>query len=205
MNFNYTHTLDILVKRLQWTINNNEGNVEHFRVKHLQIHGSTSESIIIGIDNVNELPSTCALSPYIGSYCVKSDMKNLLGNKNESLYDDIISKSDIIIAYGLSFGTSDKSRWEILKQWLLVDESNHTLVVYQYEPEFSNNKMCSLKAYIPEYLRKINEIKINFLIDKLNIDIITAHDPKMLKRIVLIDSDKVLDFKLTNDKEKQTT
>lgn len=205
INFNYTHTLSLLITLLMAQINKIEGNINRFFANELHIHGTSTESIIIGIDDVSELPYECAQIPYIGSYCVKRDMNTLLGNDKEIVYKDIISRSEIIIAYGLSFGSSDKSRWKELKNWIQDNKTHHTLVVYQYEPDFSDNKIGSLKAYIPEYIKKINEIKASFLIDKLSIDSKTAYDPKMLNRIVLIDSDKVLDFKLADDKEKQTT
>lgn len=117
---------------------------------------------------------------------------DLLGNGNTGKYERTINQSDLIIAYGLSFGESDAAYWQTLKIWLLDDKSNHTLAVYIY-----NHSLFEELNHIHYPIRIIEELdnfKRKFLSDKLKIsgNLINSD---LLKRFVVISSESVLNFK----------
>ena len=103
-----------------------------------------------------------------------------------------IKSSNIIYSYGISFGDSDKSRWEIIAEWLKTNKKNK-LVIYKYETNFKN--------YNPAYKRKlldaIEELK-DYYLGLLGFD--ENEYESYYDQIFVIDSDDVLDFKLINDK-----
>lgn len=187
INFNYTHTLELLIQSLG-------DKSDSFHEVH--IHGSIDENIIIGIDNIGQLNLLKDHEKHVEQYCVKSEVNNLCGNNHEFQYEKILAESDIVIAYGVSFGESDLSRWLLLKEWLLRDGAKNILFVYQYSPEFVHLS----RAFFPTYFDQLNKIKSDFLHNFLKIDYSDITED-LLSRVCLRDSAEVLDFKLV---EKRT-
>lgn len=201
VNFNYTNTLQIL-----------KNSIDDFRfdenillpdISELHIHGSINESIIIGIDNVSQLLFDSSTEYDIGRYCVKREINDLMGNDNEELFSKIINQSDLIYIYGLSLGESDRSRRELIKKWFISNNA-HFLVVFQHNPQFTQLN----KAYYPSYCSDFERLKIDYLYKTFNLNrgrfkLSRNLDKNLIKRLSLIDSNSVLDFKLI--KEKQTT
>lgn len=202
INFNYTDTLNNLIKICEDKSNSNllqkkyAGYLKRdvYIGNLINIHGSIDDSIILGIDSIEQLENDALKKENgLGKYCVKSEMNNDMGNQQiEQKLFKTIKSSNIIYSYGISFGDSDKSRWEIIAEWLKTNKKNK-LVIYKYETNFKN--------YNPAYKRKlldaIEELK-DYYLGLLGFD--ENEYESYYDQIFVIDSDDVLDFKLINDK-----
>lgn len=201
VNFNYTNTLQILINSVFALCYNK--SFFSSEMSELHIHGSINESIIIGIDNVGQLLFDSLTEYGIGRYCVKSEINDLMGNDNEELFSKIINQSDLIYIYGLSLGESDRSRREIIRKWFISNDA-HYLVVFQHNPQFAKLN----KAYYPSYCSDFEGLKLDCLNKTFNLNRGRVKlsnnliNKKYIKRLSLIDSSSVLDFKLV--KEDQT-
>lgn len=202
VNFNYTNTLQILKDSIDDFHFDN--NILSSDISELHIHGSINESIIIGIDNVSQLSFDSSREYDIGRYCVKSEINDLMGNDNEELFSKIINQSDLIYIYGLSLGESDRSRRDLIRKWFISNDA-HFLVVFQHNPQFTKLN----KAYYPSYCSDFERLKLDYLHKTFNLNRggfklgKNLINKNLIKRLSLIDSNSVLDFKLI--KEKQTT
>lgn len=201
INFNYTDTLDNIIKICKEKNASNELQTFHldnsryieFIGRIINIHGHLDNPIIIGIDSTEQLENDdLKKDNTLSKYCVKSAMNEDMGNQQiERDFINTILSSNIIYSYGISFGDSDKSRWETITKWL---KSNHhnKLIIYKYETDFGN--------YNPAYKRKlldaIEELK-NYYLNLLGFD--ESEYEIYYDQIFVIDSDDVLDFKLIND------
>ena len=182
VNFNYTHSLQVFLD-----------NWETEKYRELHIHGSTDGNIIIGINHISQLPSTIMNRPDLANYFVKSKVNELIENKNESNFKDIVVQSDMIVSYGVSFGESDESRWEVIRSWF-INSLTRILIVYQHNPVFRNFNM----AFHPTYLQRINQVKRDFLLNTLHIYEGNVSQ-SLCDRLILIDSENVLNLKLVNN------
>lgn len=200
VNFNYTETLDNLIKISQTQHGSNE--LQSFRIGNLifstnigqiiNIHGHLNSSIILGIDSIEQIKNNdLKNNTTISKYCVKSSMNEDIGNKRaESNFINIIRSSKIIYSYGISFGDSDKSRWKVIAEWLKSDKSNK-LIIYKYKTGLKNYN----RIYMRMLLDAVEDIKDYYLkilgFDESEYE--SYHD-----QIFVIDSDDVLNFKLIN-------
>ncbi len=194
INFNYTNTLQLLIDNINSFDTNKTLPVSDNAELH--IHGSISESIIIGIDNVNQFGQEELKKNYIGEYCVKSQINKAMGNNNEDVFREIIGQSDLIYIYGLSLGISDLSRREVIRDWFM-GKSNRYLVAFQHNPQFTKLN----KAYFPTYRCDFERLKIDYLSKTFDINEGAVCSRASYKRLSLIDSDLVLNFKLVKEEQ----
>lgn len=203
INFNYTNTLDKLVR---YVLKDKDGKILYsYRVSRpgggsvlcnerigeiLHIHGKLGGYIIIGVDSLQQLlDENLKNNDKIARYCVKSQINEINGNKGiETKFTEMISRSSIIYAYGLSFGESDKSRWDIISKWLRAN-SGHKLIIFKLKAGFDKFE----KAYPLKLLDFINEAKSEYL-SLFGIE--PEEHEKYYSQIFIVDSSAVLNFKL---------
>ena len=117
VNFNYTDTLERLVKLL-----NNTHITDYIYISKniMNIHGKLNENIIIGIDSIDQFEDEdLKNNESVGKYCVKYAINNFMGNLDiEDEFIEIIGSSTIVYVYGISFGKSDQSRWNVITKWM---------------------------------------------------------------------------------------
>lgn len=203
INFNYTDTLNQLCNHLIKN-NSNSKNLRTYRhlrdeyseyiSDELHIHGSLQDYIIIGIDSLSQIQNEQLKNDKsLAKYCVKDKINSDNGNPEIiNKYLEFINSSDIIYAYGVSFGASDKSRWDIIQKWIR-NNSSHKMIIYKFEANFRRFK----RAYNRKLLDAIEEGKCEYL--KL-LGFNEDEFEKYYNQIFVLDSADVLNFKLINDK-----
>lgn len=204
INFNYTDTVGKLcdtyiksnsnLKKLRtYRSSGNRGEYSEYIGDELHIHGSLQDYIIIGIDSVSQIQNEeLRNNKSLAKYCVKDEINKDNGNPNIiKKYIELINGSDIIYAYGVSFGASDKSRWDIIQKWIR-NSFLHKLIIYKYEAGF--NKFS--RAYNRKLLDTIEDAKNEYL--KL-LGFNEDEYEKYYDQIFVLDSVDVLQFKLIDD------
>ena len=206
VNFNYTRTLSNIIYICEKVSGlyighrtNNGIRCETTLGRVLHIHGNIDDSVLIGIDSREQLENeNLKNDDSIDKYCVKSSMNIDIGNTQlEKDFVNIINESDIIYAYGLSFGESDKSRWDVVARWLKSDQ-RHKLIIYKYKTNFKEYHT----AYRRRLLDAIENEKDNYL-GLLGFDKIDYN--AYYEQIFVIDSDDVLYSKLIHDANDETS
>ena len=198
INFNYTDTLDMLIKTYKRSKSGSD-IIKEFSIspkyyhrlgKVINIHGTLKNYIIIAIDSIEQLSdNNLKNDPNIAKYCVKSKINADNGNiKVENDFIDMINSSSIIYAYGIAFGESDKSRWGVVKKWLEAS-SGHKLIIYKFGADFKKHN----GIYRRMRLDAIEESKDEYL-NKLGFD--KSEYEAYYNQIFVIDSADVLKFKL---------
>ncbi|MCI7352053.1 MAG: bacteriophage abortive infection AbiH family protein [Ruminococcus sp.] len=201
VSFNYTDTLEKLQNpefRNQFPSRINIGNSNYERIINpvLYLHGSLKEGyIIIGVDSFQQFKNENMQSnKRLGRHCIKSiiNAQNGYGDKEEK-YKKIVESSNIICAYGIAFGETDRSRWNIVSNWLKNSTSNK-LIIFKYNPNFS--KLDGMSKGL--LLDALDEAKDEYL-QKLGFEE-SAYE-KISKQIFVADSSKALKFKITENSE----
>ena len=202
INFNYTDTLYQLCTHFIQSNSNSKnlskyryGNTEYseYISNELHIHGSLQDYIIIGIDSLSQIQNENLRNEKgLAKYCVKNEINSDNGYPDIiNKYIEIINSSDIIYAYGVSFGESDKGKWDIIQKWI-KNNSSHKMIIYKYDANFKRFN----RAYNRKLLDAIDTAKNEFL-GKLGFN--EDEFENYYNQIFVIDSSEVLDFKLVDD------
>ena len=120
--FNYTETFDSIARISR--------KFADITISH--IHGKLGEDILLGIDNLEQMSQT----PFD---CSEKTNRTFIKPKFNEEYDSerlnktiaMIQNSDVICAFGVSFGESDKMWLDAVVDWLQESPTNH-LVYYMY-------------------------------------------------------------------------
>lgn len=200
VDFNYTSVLDNLVRKYQENNNGSDKVFSNNRYSEvisskaiLHIHGKIGENIIIGVDSLEQIKNeSLSNNASLSRYCVKNAINNSLGqSKIEQSYKNIINDSIIIYSYGLDFGETDKSRWNVIKDWI-KNKPSHYLVVFKYKTGFEKfNSSYQIALQDEIYNAKLEILR------KLGFE--EGEYEKYVNQIFVIDSSKVLNFKLVKD------
>lgn len=130
ITFNYTSFFDKLYSPIKGS---KEGKVLH-------IHGSLKDNdIVLGMDNLRQLPTApFQLSARAERAFIKPMFNKAFDEDRFTKAVSWIQSSTIICVYGLSLGKSDFTWRNLLRKWLLEDNSRH-LFLYDYSRSSLSN------------------------------------------------------------------
>lgn len=200
VSFNYTDIVQKIKKQYVAAnsskelrkIDQNKGFSEYIG-NILNIHGVLGENIIIGVDSLEQLADEkLRQDTSLANLCVKSKLNEYIGNNSvETQFVTMVQGSQIICAYGLSFGKTDLSRWKVIKEWVKQSDANK-FVAFKYGVNFDNYN----RSYLPLLLNVIDSEK-NGILALLGFEV--DEYEKYRPQIFVIDSSKVLNFKLIQE------
>lgn len=137
LSFNYTECLEKCLAHFSERIVQ-QRNVAGIEVKDcigeiLHIHGKVNECPIMGVNDKSQIENeSLAEDEEFKSLFVKPEANFELKTQAERDGKQIIDNSDIICAYGMSLGKTDKLWWKKLIEWLNKD-AKHQLVIFLYD------------------------------------------------------------------------
>lgn len=116
VTFNYTNIVEQLNDDVEGDLighqyNSNLKNILNKNVIH--IHGLVSDGMILGVNDLSQVSNTELHDNIdIEESIVKPKCNEANGDKSDFYFNTKIEKANIICAFGLSFGDSDKIWWE---------------------------------------------------------------------------------------------
>lgn len=124
--FNYTSTFNLLVsmKNEYYKIQENEP---------INIHGTLNNDVVLGVDSYRQISDIdYSLSRKAQRTLIKPVFNEQYDRLRveEAMYT--IENSDVICAYGFSFGESDHTWIEAIINWLSSNQ-NHHIIIFQYD------------------------------------------------------------------------
>ena len=123
ISFNYTSVIETV---LNYAITVNADHVIH-------IHGQLNDDIVLGMDNVEQLPEVNYPISRRGERAfIKTKFNQEYDRRRVSTAEEVIQASDIICVYGMSLGVSDLTWRNLLFQWLHDNPEVH-LFIYDYQ------------------------------------------------------------------------
>lgn len=205
INFNYTDTLEKLLinpynRFIQHNVSVDNRGYKNTLKPILYLHGKIYEEyIIIGIDGLYQLRKIKnSDNSRLARNCVKYDINVDNGyQEKETRFKSIINSSNIIYTYGVSFGNTDRSRWNVICDWLSKSKDNK-IIIFKYDSGFSKYESKHrglLHNYIDD--TRMDYLEMFCLGDPEKIEAIKSN---LEQQIFVIDSSKALNFKLIEDK-----
>jgi hypothetical protein len=166
ITFNYTNVLDACIDILKKQPNALKHSCSAGTLKDkindaLHIHGTYSDSPILGVDNALQIKNDdISTNEYFTESLVKPEMNTELGNRNNEIGKNLIDNSTIICVFGMSIGESDKTWWKHLGKWLLLGEPRQ-LVLVDVEEDYDRSKTTKsirIPGRIKEHFFEMAEI-----------------------------------------------
>lgn len=122
MTFNYTNTLErLLPEGAAMGTGNNlydyDYNIEkdHYLREVIHVHGQLNDSIIIGVDNDNQIDNEqFRQNADIKDLLVKEQSNRIMGNTRQEQCERLIKSADVVLLYGISLGETDAHWWNLI-------------------------------------------------------------------------------------------
>lgn len=122
MTLNYTNTLERLLPNEIGVDNENYSydyriDNSHFLRKIIHIHGQLGDSIIIGVDNKEQIANEQFKNNLdIQDILVKEQSNRVMGNTRHEQCENLIKDADAIILFGVSLGDTDAHWWNLISE-----------------------------------------------------------------------------------------
>lgn len=141
ISFNYTNLLERIKKCY--------GNGNRLRIREVynqkyidswgsisHVHGTLDNQIIMGVNDESQLDTSggITLTEELCWELIKPRLNLDSGNSFDSPAKDVVSNSDIIAIYGVSFGDTDRLWWEAIVDWLKQDPAHKLVAFVRDEP-----------------------------------------------------------------------
>ena len=201
VTFNYTDALDRIVaqvkekyKTLETLPNSGTGlltkvgNIFH-------IHGTLASSLVMGVDNFEQLDSKNITDfSKLSRTVIKPIVNDELGRDEHENAAYVLMNSDYLFFYGLSFGITDKTWWDMIRDKLLKSPNCQAII-------FTRASDDDIRTIIPEdVLDFVNDKKDEFL-RKIGIEPGTDYYDTLRKRVFVIRNTKRLDIAIPKHKD----
>jgi len=181
ISFNYTNSLQIVLKNSSKNSKGNSFNSssysQNFNRAIINVHGVIDRFLTLGLNDESQLAS---------DFFEREDLNDLskpdsLTNSREYRRRDaesVIEKSDIIVIFGMSIGSTDKHWWERIAE-ILLKNSNKKLIIHLYdtEPSYVSGRIVRLRRE-----KKENE----FLSHLGNLDLSDEKVSQLRKQIYIV-------------------
>jgi len=198
ISFNYTNILDKCLDIAKPTIEHNDvrikinNNIQYFvydRIeKIIHIHGTLKNSLILGVDNVDQIKNELLKKDDNFIWKIVKPLTNKeLKNTNMEEIEYIINTSSIICVFGMSIGVTDMTWWKYIVTWLKSNTSRH-LVIFYYNDKIDETNPRTIienRKNVENLFFSVVEIdqeqERNLLLDRIHI----AYNENMFKMDIL--------------------
>lgn len=147
VSFNYTATAEKVLRSItnidDRQIFSNTRKTFAVDRKILHVHGVLEGLVMLGGDNYNQIGGKM-FPKVLEKYILKPES---LKNDGELIYEkmvDTIDKTDVFVTFGLSFGQTDQTYWNMIAHNLLTN-SDHFLIINQYNRNHSRQSSYRLE------------------------------------------------------------
>ena len=198
VSLNYTDTLEKLLENNKYLPEYHFLGANKFKNDYksvLQLHGSIKEGyIIVGVDSLEQFRSEeMKKNERLSRHCVKRIINEQNGYiEKENNFISMINASNVICVFGVAFGETDRSRWNLIRDWIKKDRTNK-LIIFKYNSQFGKLDRMSKGPLLDaiddaknEYLKLLG---IEGEFEKYYDQVFVADSSKALK-IKLIKADK---------------
>ncbi len=133
ITLNYTNTLEKIlglnagVTTKVFSINTNLRNIIH-------VHGQLGESIIIGVDNIEQIKHReFQVNENIKDCMIKMQSNQVMKTTRHLRCEELIADANLIILMGVSLGDTDAHWWKLIGE-NLVSRKNIAIIQHLYNP-----------------------------------------------------------------------
>lgn len=186
VTFNYTNALDRIIDNVKrkhkvldtiqnpgGTFNTKVGNIYH-------VHGTLDSSLIMGVDNLEQLNSSHITDfSKLSRTLIKPIVNDELGRDEHENAVHMLEACNYMFFYGLSFGITDKTWWELIKNRLIKDGNCQAVI-------FTRASDNDIRTIIPEDVLDFVSNKKDEFLRKIGIEPGSEHYDAVRKRVFII-------------------
>ncbi len=200
VTFNYTDVLDRILDEVKikypflesfsghgFNYRTKIGNINH-------VHGTLKTSIIMGVDNLEQIKGN-GITDFskLSRTLLKPVVNEELGREEYEGAISTLLDSNYLFFYGLSFGETDKTWWDLIGERLIKNGNCQAVI-------FTRSSDDEIRTVIPEdILDYINDQKEHFL-TKIGIPPRSEHYDTVRKRVFVIRNTKRLNISIEDKK-----
>ena len=155
ITFNYTDTLE---KLLDVDSNNFPKDLPHNSklIDICHVHGRLGETIIFGVDNVEQIKNPMFRANEYVNYCLVKKATNMaINSQNFSICENLIKEANLIILFGVSLGNTDLRWWRLIGEEI---KKRTDIIIIDYL--FSSVKISEDRQYLKALLENERKKRI---------------------------------------------
>lgn len=173
INFNYTSTIDTLVKNIPW--NSSEYKNMHVSIREVcHIHGSLDSTMLFGVNDISQIANKNFLNnSVVSSELVKPTFNKRLGYGIDDTCVSAIKNAHIVCVFGMSLGETDKYWWEEIGK--SIQSPDQFAIFFMYDNKKYELTQEKLK------LREEDRLKAKEVLPKIGCKM----DPSIIDRIYI--------------------
>lgn len=163
MTLNYTNTLEKLLS-IDSTKPDKEKSFNNNSVlqKIIHVHGELGSSIIIGVDNEMQIANEAFRKDEdIKDWLIKIQSNHAMELMRHEECENLITRANLIILYGVSLGETDLRWWKIIGEEL-KKRDNIAIIQHLYKPN-------AIKATTMQRMGQLRREHINHLVKKMGL------------------------------------
>ena len=160
MVFNYTFTIDELLKRVKEYLGEryyNHSRYDNMVKNIIHPHGTVNSDMVFGVNDKSQItaPEIFDNDPIDLSAIIKEQTNEANEENLEEESIQVLESSDLIYIYGMSLGDTDKRWWERIIQLMLKKPEIKFII--------AKHSLATNSVMNTEYLRRRQDIVNNFL------------------------------------------
>ena len=162
ISFNYTDVLDKALPKLGFIGTTMGVNAYYKNLYH--IHGVLDKTIILGVNDKSQIANEdFAEDEDIKDLLVKPQSNDAIRSLEAVYCQQLISRADVIILYGLSIGETDKLWWNLIGEKLKINKDTK-VVIFKYEenpidPTKTQKLGAKRRLVIDDFMKKMGLLK----------------------------------------------
>lgn len=201
ITFNYTNALDRIVRKVKEnndaleTIPTTTSVVYNTKIGNIyHVHGTLDSSLIMGVDNHEQLNgSNISDFSKVSRTLIKPIVNDELGRDEHENAMSMLYDCRYLFFYGLSFGITDKTWWDLIRDRLIKDGNIQVVI-------FTRSSDDDIQTIIPgDILDYVNDKKDEFL-KEIGIEPRSEHYDTVRKRVFVIRNTKRLNISIKDRK-----
>ena len=133
ITFNYTNAFDLCFEGIPNKIGAHRTGgttYEHIRGKCIHLHGTTEQSMIVGVDDKSQIANEqLADNPRVQRCLIKPRMNANSQEMRDDDAKDLIVNSRVIVVFGMSIGETDRTWWKLIANRMIGNAQMELIIV----------------------------------------------------------------------------
>lgn len=198
LNFNYTDTVSYLIEHTdkssitKFFKKNIVSDIVKVQVniKEEHIHSTLEEGMYLGIDSEKQCINEFFYDVSDMEELIKPSTKDYFLDNSVQNIQDIISSTDLLIVFGMSFGETDQIYWDMIKDTMQYRKKTFQLLLNIYNKNYSDE---FISVHQRSYRRNQNILR-NIFFDRVEFSDNSNKKSAMRRTHPILNSNKIFNF-----------
>lgn len=160
VSFNYTKLFERAIAKQKFNVQIEPPFIGRSTILRqvVKIHGSLESTMLMGVNDKSQIANVgFAENQDICDFLIKPQANYVIGDMKDSLTATLISNSDVVVVFGMSIGSTDKSWWQMIYT-KLRQQTTFRLLLFYYTDSVDKRKEYKNRSKKEEFKKHFFDI-----------------------------------------------